>query len=126
MRPNRVHAALQIFSELACPASECQLFCKDMWEARHRRIFMNPRVRFAYNGESELLQRVPMRLWNALLLSWSHHTAARHHSLRAPSIQSSLGTVVPWAAEHGFDDLSYDAIPLRLACGLSEDVQYGV
>lgn len=45
---------LQVFDSYSCPASECMLFCKDMWEAKHRRIFMNPRVRFTYNFHSQV------------------------------------------------------------------------
>lgn len=120
LSPRVLCMRLQVFDSHSCPASECMLFCKDMWEAKHRRIFMNPRVRFTYNFHSQLYQRVVVPLLNTMLFSWSNRASATHHSLRAPGIKSALGSTVPWT-ERSFDDLSYGSLPMRLACGLSED-----
>jgi len=112
-----------VFDAERCTASECMLFCKDMWEAKHRRIYMNPRVRFTYNHQSEMFQRILMRTLNALVFSWSNRASATHHSLRSSSIRAAVGSTVPWM-ERSFDDLSYNSLPLRLSCGLSEDDAY--
>jgi len=106
-----------------CAASECTLFCKDLWQAKRRRIFMNPAVRLFYNAQSEMFYRVLMRVVNFVYFSWANRAAATHHSLRAAGIRAALGSSVPWTRED-YDDSSYDSLPLHVSCGLSDDDAY--
>lgn len=111
---------MQVFSSSSCPASECQLFCKDLWQVGRRRIFMNPRVQLYYNHGTEAFQRLLMRFVNPLMLSWSNRIQQTHTSLRADQIVRKAGTQVDWM-DPTFDDSSPDTLPVDISCGLSED-----
>ena len=100
-----------------CPVSECALLAKDIWahsaNPSGARIFVNPRVHLAYNVATELWQRTLMRAANALLLTWSNRLGAMHHSLRATTIGTPLGSV----ARMDFRKL----LPSSIACGLADE-----
>jgi hypothetical protein len=114
-----------------CPASECHLICKDLWSAGHSRIFMNPRVRLAYNVATELKQRVLMPLVNSLLLSWSNRIGSGHHSLRSSRIRLPVGSahtangpfscLQPKMNCTDWEGSSVVAPPVFVSCGLSDD-----
>ena len=99
-----------------CAVSECALLAKDMWAragAHGARVYVNPRVRLAYNAATELWQRTLMRALNALLLSWSNRLGAAHHSLRAAVIRTPLGSAVAADARNW--------PPVIPACGLADE-----
>lgn len=53
------------FTRHGCAVSECQLVCKDLWQAGHGRIVMNPAVKVVYERETMFRQAVLMGPWNA-------------------------------------------------------------
>lgn len=113
------------------------MFCKDLWLAGRRRIYMNPAVTLAYNHNTETLQRTVMRWVNALVLPWAHTLASpRWHSTpsadgaergrgeagtaarrrHAPAFDAQV--TVPWD-DRAWSDASPFAWPLRVSCGLA-------
>lgn len=114
-----------------CPASECTLFCKDLWLAGRRRIYMNPAVTLTYNANTEMLQRTVMRWFNTFVFPWAHslgsprwpgagrtrgdgsRAADRHTS---PSFDAEVA--VPWD-DRSWSDGSPSAWPQRVSCGLA-------
>lgn len=83
-----------------------------------RRIMMNPRVRVTYNHVSALLQKLVMRFINPLILSWSNRIGSPHHALRSSKIATPVGSTLLWT-ERAFDDSHYEALPMKLSCGLA-------
>jgi hypothetical protein len=63
----------RVFSASQCPASECQLFCKDLWSLGFGRIFVNPRVQVYYEVRAALyhhsfliVAEIASDIWHAL------------------------------------------------------------
>ncbi len=55
-----------------CAASECGLFTKDLIEAGHPRVLVNPAVQLVYDQDSYLLQTLLMSWVNPLLMAWAN------------------------------------------------------
>jgi len=65
-------AAGGVYGGSNCAASECGLFTKDLMEAGHPRVLVNPAVQLVYDRDSQLLQNLLMVWVNPLLLGWAN------------------------------------------------------
>ena len=61
-----------VYGGANCAASECGLFAKDLIEAGHPRVLVNPAVQLVYDTDSQLLQNLLMVWVNPLLLQWAN------------------------------------------------------
>lgn len=88
-----------VYGARTCAVSECALLGRDLAQAGHPRILVNPSVRVYYNTLTWWLQRGLMEpLVNPLLLTWANQPARAVGTLRGCGQVGDCGRVPPQVA----------------------------